>query len=107
MLLSIDKFFRIEMRFFVANSGELGLRRAQQFILSLFPDKDTVKDAGACLATFQKHLGSGLLEFVGVGARGVYTTVLQWVKSIAEGGAVQEIPDFTQGKWETRKGLSA
>jgi len=24
-------------------------------------------------------------------------------KSIAEGGAVQQIPDFTQGKWETRK----
>ncbi len=24
-------------------------------------------------------------------------------KSIAEGGAPQEIPDFTQGKWETRK----
>ncbi len=27
-------------------------------------------------------------------------------KSIAEGGAPQEIPDFTQGKWETRKGLA-
>ena len=25
-------------------------------------------------------------------------------KSIAEGGAPQEIPDFTKGKWETRKG---
>jgi hypothetical protein len=23
--------------------------------------------------------------------------------SIAEGGAPQEIPDFTKGKWETRK----
>ncbi len=27
-------------------------------------------------------------------------------KSIAEGGAPQEIPDFTRGKWETRKGLA-
>jgi hypothetical protein len=26
-------------------------------------------------------------------------------KSLAEGGAPQEIPDFTRGKWETRKGL--
>jgi hypothetical protein len=24
-------------------------------------------------------------------------------KSIAEGGAPQEIPDFTKGKWETRR----
>jgi len=27
-------------------------------------------------------------------------------KSIAEGGTPQEIPDFTRGKWETRKGLA-
>jgi hypothetical protein len=27
-------------------------------------------------------------------------------KSIAEGGAVQEIPDFTRGKWAERKGLT-
>jgi predicted dehydrogenase len=27
-------------------------------------------------------------------------------KSIAEGGAVQEVPDFTQGKWETRPGTA-
>jgi hypothetical protein len=27
-------------------------------------------------------------------------------KSLAEGGAPQEIPDFTRGKWESRKGLA-
>ena len=25
-------------------------------------------------------------------------------KSIAEGGTVQQIPDFTHGKWETKSG---
>ena len=28
-------------------------------------------------------------------------------KSLAEGGAVQQIPDFTGGKWQSRKGLTA
>jgi hypothetical protein len=84
-LMSLDKYFKIEMRFFAASSGELGLRRVQQLVLDLLPTEAVPKNAAQCLAGFQRHERSELLDFVGSSAAFVFSTGMSLVKSIAEG----------------------
>ena len=95
-LLSQNKHFHIEMRFFAQSSGALGLLRVQDMILDLLPTEQKLLDAARSVASFQRLQTAGVLEFASMGARSLFNTVMALVRSIAE----QSVPNV-QGATDT------
>ena len=85
-LLSQDKHFHCEMRFFAQSSGTLGLLRVQDLILDVLPTELKLLDAARSLLLQT----ATVLEFAGMGACSLYNTVMALVKSMAE----QSVPHF-------------
>jgi hypothetical protein len=89
-LMNIDKYIKLEMKFFSSSSGDLGLKRVQGLILRLLPSASNIMEPAQSLARFEKMEGCALLDFAGMGAKSIFATVMSLVKSVAEGS----MPNF-------------